>query len=244
MGSSHRVLVGRHRVDGVLRRRRGSLGARARGRHHARIRSSSARASAADQRRVACGALVARGVTRQRAYFRSAEPTVGDARHARVARRRAGTYGAVPAQRGGGAGARRQRQPPLAQRPAARARPARARQSDSSSRRPSSVFAARSAIHRSCATRRRRRPRRSSWKHLCGPGTSTRPRELLAPFADEAERVGQAFPQAVAFRCRALLAEEDAYEHEFERSLEFHARRRGCFRHCAHAVGIRRTDAA
>ena len=47
--------------------------------------------------------------------------------------------------------------------------------------------------------------------------------ELLAPFADEAERVGQAFPQAVAFRCRALLAAEDAYEHEFERSLEFHA---------------------
>ena len=49
------------------------------------------------------------------------------ARHACVARRRARTRGGVPAQSRGGAGARRQRQPPLAQRPAARARPARAR---------------------------------------------------------------------------------------------------------------------
>ena len=47
--------------------------------------------------------------------------------------------------------------------------------------------------------------------------------ELLAPFADEAERIGQAFPQAVAARCRGLLADEDHYEQEFERSLEFHA---------------------
>ena len=46
---------------------------------------------------------------------------------------------------------------------------------------------------------------------------------LLAPFADEAERVGQAFPQAVAHRCRGLLAPEDSYEREFERSLELHA---------------------
>ena len=47
--------------------------------------------------------------------------------------------------------------------------------------------------------------------------------ELLAPFADEAERVGQAFPQAVALRCRALLAVEGSYEGEFERALELHA---------------------
>jgi DNA-binding CsgD family transcriptional regulator/tetratricopeptide (TPR) repeat protein len=47
--------------------------------------------------------------------------------------------------------------------------------------------------------------------------------ELLAAFADEAERVGQAFPQAVALRCRGLLADEDSYEREFERSLELHA---------------------
>jgi DNA-binding CsgD family transcriptional regulator len=47
--------------------------------------------------------------------------------------------------------------------------------------------------------------------------------ELLAPFADEAERVGQAFPQAVAARCCGLLAAEGSYEREFERSLELHA---------------------
>jgi ATP/maltotriose-dependent transcriptional regulator MalT len=47
--------------------------------------------------------------------------------------------------------------------------------------------------------------------------------ELLAAFTDEAERLGQASPQAVAFRCRALLAPEDEYEHEFEHALELHA---------------------
>jgi DNA-binding CsgD family transcriptional regulator len=46
--------------------------------------------------------------------------------------------------------------------------------------------------------------------------------KLLAPFADEAERVGQAAPQAVAFRCRGLLAVDGSYDREFERSLEFH----------------------
>ena len=53
--------------------------------------------------------------------------------------------------------------------------------------------------------------------------------ELLAPFADEAERTGQAFPQAVALRCRGLLAGEGSYEGEFERSLEFHARDENIF---------------
>ncbi len=46
--------------------------------------------------------------------------------------------------------------------------------------------------------------------------------ELLAPFADEAERVGQAAPQAVALRCRGLLSADGSYEREFERSLELH----------------------
>jgi DNA-binding CsgD family transcriptional regulator len=47
--------------------------------------------------------------------------------------------------------------------------------------------------------------------------------ELLRPFADEAERIGQAFPQAVALRCRGLLAVEGSYHGEFERSLALHA---------------------
>jgi DNA-binding CsgD family transcriptional regulator len=47
--------------------------------------------------------------------------------------------------------------------------------------------------------------------------------ELLVPFAQEAERVGQPFPRAVALRCRGLLAAEGSYEQEFECSLELHA---------------------
>lgn len=47
--------------------------------------------------------------------------------------------------------------------------------------------------------------------------------ELLEPFADEAERIGRPFPQAVALRCRGLLAAEDAYELHFQRSIELHA---------------------
>lgn len=47
--------------------------------------------------------------------------------------------------------------------------------------------------------------------------------EVLGPFADEAERVGQPFPRAVASRCRGLLATEGLYEREFERALELHA---------------------
>src|SRR5438067_426825 len=47
--------------------------------------------------------------------------------------------------------------------------------------------------------------------------------ELLEPFSDEAGRIGQPYPQAVALRCRGLLAAEDAYESEFERALEHHA---------------------
>jgi DNA-binding CsgD family transcriptional regulator len=47
--------------------------------------------------------------------------------------------------------------------------------------------------------------------------------ELLEPFADEAERVGQPSARAVALRCRGLLAAEDAYVGEFQRALELHA---------------------
>jgi len=47
--------------------------------------------------------------------------------------------------------------------------------------------------------------------------------ELLEPFADEAERVGQPYARAVALRCRGLLATEDAYAGEFQRALELHA---------------------
>jgi len=47
--------------------------------------------------------------------------------------------------------------------------------------------------------------------------------KLLEPFADEAERLGQPYPRAVALRCRGLLAAEDAYVGEFQRALELHA---------------------
>jgi ATP/maltotriose-dependent transcriptional regulator MalT len=48
--------------------------------------------------------------------------------------------------------------------------------------------------------------------------------ELLEPFSDEAERIDQPYPQALALRCRAMLAADDAYEREFQRALEHHAR--------------------
>ena len=47
--------------------------------------------------------------------------------------------------------------------------------------------------------------------------------ELLVPFTQEAERLDQPFPRAVALRCRALLADEASYQQDFERSLELHA---------------------
>jgi ATP/maltotriose-dependent transcriptional regulator MalT len=47
--------------------------------------------------------------------------------------------------------------------------------------------------------------------------------ELLAPFADEADRLGQPFPRAVALRCRALLADETAYEPLLHHALDLHA---------------------
>lgn len=47
--------------------------------------------------------------------------------------------------------------------------------------------------------------------------------ELLAPFAGEAERLGQPFPRAVALRCRALLADEGSYPDYFEQALGLHA---------------------
>jgi DNA-binding CsgD family transcriptional regulator len=46
---------------------------------------------------------------------------------------------------------------------------------------------------------------------------------LLETFVDEAERIGQPYPQAVALRCQGLLAGEDAYEGQFLRALELHA---------------------
>jgi len=46
---------------------------------------------------------------------------------------------------------------------------------------------------------------------------------LLEPFADEADRLGQPYPRAVALRCRGLLAGGTEYEQHFERSLELHA---------------------
>jgi DNA-binding CsgD family transcriptional regulator len=47
--------------------------------------------------------------------------------------------------------------------------------------------------------------------------------ELLEPFADEAERVGQPSAQAVVGRCRGMLAAEDSYAREFQGALELHA---------------------
>jgi DNA-binding CsgD family transcriptional regulator len=58
---------------------------------------------------------------------------------------------------------------------------------------------------------------------LVRAGDAEAANELLAPFADEAERIGQAFPKAVALRCRGLLAVEGSYEREFARALELHA---------------------
>jgi ATP/maltotriose-dependent transcriptional regulator MalT len=46
---------------------------------------------------------------------------------------------------------------------------------------------------------------------------------LLEPFAEESERIGQPYPQAVALRCQGLLAADDAYEGRFLRALELHA---------------------
>jgi DNA-binding CsgD family transcriptional regulator len=47
--------------------------------------------------------------------------------------------------------------------------------------------------------------------------------DLLTPFADEAERLGQPFPRAVASRCRGLLADDASYEEHFEGALELHS---------------------
>ena len=47
--------------------------------------------------------------------------------------------------------------------------------------------------------------------------------ELLAPFIDEADRLGQPFPRAVGLRCRALLADEATYEPLLQRSLDLHS---------------------
>lgn len=47
--------------------------------------------------------------------------------------------------------------------------------------------------------------------------------DLLAPFAEGAERLGQPLPRALAMRCRALLADEASYEELLERALALHA---------------------
>jgi len=46
---------------------------------------------------------------------------------------------------------------------------------------------------------------------------------ILDSFADEAERIGQPYPRAIALRCQGLLAPEDSYEKQFLRALELHA---------------------
>jgi DNA-binding CsgD family transcriptional regulator len=46
--------------------------------------------------------------------------------------------------------------------------------------------------------------------------------ELLEPFAREAARAGQASPQAAAYRCRGLLADEGSYEAKFVAALDLH----------------------
>ena len=46
---------------------------------------------------------------------------------------------------------------------------------------------------------------------------------LLDSYADEAERIGQPYPRAIAFRCQGLLAPQDSYEKQFLRALELHA---------------------
>lgn len=48
--------------------------------------------------------------------------------------------------------------------------------------------------------------------------------DLLAPFAQEAEVIGQEFARATAARCRGLLASEAEYADHFDRALELHAR--------------------
>ncbi len=58
---------------------------------------------------------------------------------------------------------------------------------------------------------------------LLRSGEADAAEELLVPFAEDAERLGQPFPRAVALRCRALLADEASYEEHFEQSLELHA---------------------
>lgn len=47
--------------------------------------------------------------------------------------------------------------------------------------------------------------------------------ELLASFTDEADRLGQPFPRAVARRCQALMADETLYEPLLQQSLDLHA---------------------
>jgi DNA-binding CsgD family transcriptional regulator len=59
---------------------------------------------------------------------------------------------------------------------------------------------------------------------LIRAGDANAAAELLEPFSDEAERIDQPYPQALALRCRGLLAAEDAYDRAFQRALEHHAR--------------------
>jgi DNA-binding CsgD family transcriptional regulator len=69
--------------------------------------------------------------------------------------------------------------------------------------------------------------------------------DLLASFADEAERLGQPLPRAVSLRCRALLADEASYEKHFDRALELHALDQNVFAaartHLAYGERLRRS---
>ena len=66
---------------------------------------------------------------------------------------------------------------------------------------------------------------------------------LLDAFADEAERIGQPYPRAIAFRCQGLLAAQDSYEKQFLRALELHAMDGNRLRNSADTTRIRRATA-
>ena len=211
VGSYDRVLVGRHRVDGVLRRCCGSLGARARGRHHARIRSTSARAGAADP-------------GEWRAARSSLAESLDSARISGQLNQQVETLGTLAwldAAQGHAEECRR------------KVEEARTLADSVNLRWRNDLLRALvllelgSGLVEPSPLERLRRALGDPPLLRDTPAAATAPEfvealvragdidaavQLLAPFADEAERIGQAFPQAVAFRCRALLAAEDAYE--------------------------------
>ena len=74
---------------------------------------------------------------------------------------------------------------------------------------------------------------------LVRAGEAAAATELLVPFADEAERVGQPSARAVVLRCRGLLAAEDSYAREFQRASRPPRPRRERLRDRAHAARLR-----